>query len=65
MVLVVSLPAVTSCTKKLPKSISDIGPSPKLPARMSDARSSRGGSERRRAAKSMAYMAMSTMPVWA
>ena len=34
IVLVVSLPAVTSCTKKLPNSMSVIGPPSKLPARM-------------------------------
>ena len=62
MVLVVSLPAVTSCTKKMPNSRSLIGPSPKLPARISDVRSSRGASVRRCAAKFIAYIAMCMVP---
>ena len=49
-----------SCTKKLPNSMSLIGPAPKLPARISDRRSSRAGSARRRPASSIAYIAMLT-----
>ena len=49
-----------SCTKKLPNSTSLIGPAPKLPARISDRRSSRAGSARRRPASSIAYTAMLT-----
>ena len=56
----VSLPAVTSCTKKLPKSMSLIGWPPKSASRISDVRSSRGclgrGGRRR---SSIAYIAMS------
>ncbi len=43
----VSLPAVTSWTKKLANSTSVMGPCPKSPARISEVRSSRGGSWRR------------------
>ena len=42
MPCVVSLPAVTSCTKKLPNSMSFIGAPPKSVARINDVRSSRG-----------------------
>ena len=58
MVLVVSLPAVTSCTKKEPKSTSDMGCHRTRCRGCTEARSARAASWRRRLANPMAYMAM-------